>query len=84
MKQLTVRNVSTDLAKALREESRRRRKSINHTVIELLRQALGLTPEGRYDNGLSSLSASWEQEELEEFQKNTAFFETIDEEMWNP
>ena len=39
---LTVGDVPGDLAKALRKETRRRGKPLNQTVIDLLKQALGL------------------------------------------
>lgn len=45
-------------------------------------QALGLTADQEYDNGLDKLAGSWSQEEFEEFEKNTAVFEQIDEELW--
>jgi hypothetical protein len=82
MKQLTVRNISPDLDKALRDESRRRGQSVNGTVLEILRHFLGLTPKSSYDNGLGSLAGSWGQDEFEEFERNTSSFSEIDEEVW--
>ncbi len=82
MKQLTVRNVAPELAKALDEERRRRRQSLNQAVLDLLHQALGLGPHGRYDNGLARLAGTWSDEELAEFERNTVLFEQVDEELW--
>ncbi len=82
MKQLTVRNVTPEIAKALSEESRRRGKSINQTVIDLLLQALGLEANSRYDNGLARLSGTWSEEDLARFTESAATFEQIDEEFW--
>jgi plasmid stability protein len=82
MKQLTIRNVTADLARALEEEGHRRRESINQTVLDLLKQALGLVPESRYKNGLANLAGTWSREDAAEFERNTAVFEKIDEEMW--
>lgn len=82
MKQLTVRNVPELLAQALRQERIRRGDSLNKTVLDILIQALGLSPDERYDNGLSGLAGTWTEEELREFENNTALFEQIDEELW--
>ena len=82
MKQLTIRNVPPDLARALDKERRKRNSSLNRTVIELLGKALGLTPKGTYHNGLEKLAGTWSQEEFEQFEQNIAVFEQVDEEMW--
>jgi len=82
MRQLTIRNVSPELALALRREQRKRGCSLNQTVLDLISQALGLGPDGRYDNGLGKLAGTWNQEDLREFESNTAVFERIDEELW--
>ncbi|MBN2494601.1 MAG: hypothetical protein JXR96_08440 [Deltaproteobacteria bacterium] len=82
MKQLTVRNVPARLAKLLDAERRRRRKSLNQTVLDLLCQALGLTPDAAYDNGLRRLSGTWSEEEFNEFEEHTSIFEQIDYELW--
>jgi plasmid stability protein len=80
MKNLTVRNVPDDLAKALKLEKRRRGESLNKTVIELLSQGLGV---GRTrSNGLGRLAGSWTEEEYQRFEKAVAGFEQIDEELW--
>ena len=82
MKQLTVRGVPGDLARALVEEKERRSQSLNRTVLELLRQVLGLGGGGRFDNGLSALAGRWSEDELRDFEGNTASFDEIDEELW--
>ena len=82
MKQITVRNISPNLAQALDRARKIKGKSLNRTVIELLMQALGLTADQTYDNGLDKLAGSSSQEEFEDFEKNTVVFEQIDEELW--
>lgn len=79
---ITVRNVSGELEKALRNETRRRGKSLNQTVIDLLKQALGIGLETPNTNGLETLAGTWTQEEFECFERATAVFEQIDEEEW--
>ncbi len=84
MKQLTIRKVSSELAKALDSESRLKGQSINQTVLDLLHQALGLGLNGNLDNGLGKLAGTWTEDEFVEFEKNTALFEEVDSELWEP
>lgn len=81
VKQITIRGVSEQLAHALEEEKKRRGTSLNQTVLNLLKQALGIGPEG-YDNGLSKFAGTWSRKELSQFEKDTEMFEHIDAELW--
>jgi hypothetical protein len=77
---LTIRNVPADVASALDREKRRRGKSLNQTVIDLLSQGLGV---GRSrSNGLARLAGRWDEDEFREFERATAVFEGIDEDLW--
>ncbi len=82
MRHLTIRNVPEEVAAALEEEKRRRGLSLTRTVIELLRQALGLGPEGPPGNGLADLAGTWSEDELAEFEEATACTEEVDGEHW--
>jgi plasmid stability protein len=82
MAYLTVRNLPADVARALRNEKRRSGKSLNQTVIDLLRQALGIGWGGPESNGLEKLAGTWSQQEFDRFECATAVFEQIDEEQW--
>ena len=80
---LTIRNVPADLARALHAEARRRRTSLNSTAKDILSRALGVHPETGYDNGLSRLAGTWNEEQLQEFERATACFEAVDDEVWS-
>lgn len=82
MRHLTVRNIPSDLATALKAEQERRHLSLNQTVIELLVHSLGVGAEGRRSNGLARLAGTWTAEEHEQFEKALAVTEEIDEELW--
>jgi len=82
MKRITVRDVPDRLSRALERERRRRSKSLNRTVLDLLEGSLGLDAGTRFDNGLGRLAGSWTDRDLEEFVRNTAMFEQVDEEVW--
>lgn len=78
MKQLTVRNVSKELAKRLDALAEARGQSVNSVVLDLLSQAVGL------DERVARLKryATWSPEDAAEFERALAAQRTIDEEMW--
>lgn len=80
IKALTIRNLPPALAEALEREKRRRGKSLNQTVIELLGQGLGSA--GVRSNGLGRLGGGWSEDEFRDFERATAQFEAVDEELW--
>jgi hypothetical protein len=80
---LTIRNLPSEIAEALEQESRLRRLSINKTVIALLKRALSKEPGCLYDNGLGKLAGTWSKAELKEFEAHTRRFETVDPELWS-
>ncbi len=82
MKTMTIRGVPAELAAALESEKRRRGTSLNRTVLELIREALGLSDTGVRSNGLRQLSGSWSEDQYQEFKRATANFNRIDEELW--
>jgi len=80
MKNVTVRNIPPDVADALDRERRRRGESLNQTVIDLLRQGLGVS--SNRSNGLAALAGTWSSEEFDTFQKAILETEQIDQELW--
>lgn len=80
MKAITVRNIPPDLASALDREKRRRGQSLNRTVVELLRQSLGVGT--TRSNGLARLAGGWTDEQVAEMEEALAPFGKIDAEMW--
>jgi len=73
IKALTIRNLPPGIADALEREKRRRGKSLNQTVIDLLGQGLGA--QGARSNGLGRLAGSWSEDEFHDFERATAQFE---------
>ena len=82
MKALTIRNVDARLAKALERERARRGRSLNQTVLEVLRQSLGVGSDGPRSNGLRELAGSWSATDKAEFDAAVRVFEEIDAELW--
>lgn len=82
MKALTIRRVEPRLAAALVRETKRRGTSLNQTVLDLLRQVLGVDSQAARSNGLEKFAGTWTAEEFKEFEANVAQFERIDPELW--
>jgi hypothetical protein len=82
MRNLTIRDVPTELAEALEKEKTRRGKSLNQTVLQLLSQCLGVRSSRQRQNGLARLAGTWTAEEYDQFEKAIASTEQIDEELW--
>lgn len=80
IKALTIRNLPAPLADALEREKRRRGRSLNQTVIDLLGQSLGV--EKSRSNGLGRLAGTWGDADFSEFERAVTPFEQIDEELW--
>ena len=82
MRALTIRNVPRRLADALAREQRRRGRSLNQTVLDLLGQSLGVAEPGGRRNGLARLAGTWSADDLARFEADTAATEQVDEELW--
>jgi plasmid stability protein len=77
-RQLTVRGVSDEVGRRLESLSRARGKSVNATVLEILERAVGAEERRRR----LARYATWDREDLEEFNRALAAQRTIDEELW--
>jgi len=81
---MTIRGLDDLTIKALKEKAKQEGKSVNTTILKLLRESLGLAKKKRIVayTDLDHLAATWTDEDYREFQKNTEDFEKIDENMW--
>ena len=81
MSTMTIRNVSAELAAALKEEKRRRGLSMNRTVLALMAESLGVDGHTR-SNGLGRLAGTWNEEQFRQFEASVAPFGEVDSELW--
>ena len=77
MRHLTIRQIPPEVAAALEEKRARSGASLNQTVIDLLRRALGLRAHEER-NGLARLAGTWTQDEFEQFEAAVASTEEVD------
>ena len=81
MNQLTVRDIPAAIEARLRSLAEQTGLSLNQTVIHLLDTATGGSPEAR-KRDLSAIAAKWDAREADAFDRATAPFESVDEEVW--
>jgi len=84
MKSITIRGIDDQLKNALVNIAEKEHKSINKTILSLLKQALGLEKSLKYPiyDDLDDLAGTWTDEEAQEFEKATKVFNKIDEDLW--
>lgn len=83
MKNLTLRGIEPELETELRALASRESRSLNATILDVLRRALGVGRGKTAHTDLDRLAGGWTQEELEGFLERTRPFEQIDEELWH-
>lgn len=78
--QYTLRNVPTELDRALRNRARSEDKSLNQVALDVLMGALGLSAERKPQRDLSFLAGTWVSEpEVEQALEDQR---RIDAELW--
>ena len=84
MTTMTIRGLDEPTIKALKEKAKQEGASINATLLNLLKEELGLKKKRRtvIYNDLDWLAGTWSDKEYKEFQRAIKDFEAIDETMW--
>jgi plasmid stability protein len=82
MKTLTLRNVPDGVVEHIVATARENHQSMNATVVQALKRYFGMEAHPRRKRDLSAFTGSWEKHEFDEFERATADFGKIDEEMW--
>ncbi len=82
MKTLTLRNVPDEVVEHLSSLARESRQSMNKVAVQAMRRSFGLDAPPRRKRDLSAFAGGWSRKEAAEFDKATAAFGKIDEELW--
>ncbi len=82
MKSITIHKLDPELASAIEKIVQTTGLSQNKVIKKLLKKALGLEGKGGPKRDLSKFAGKWEKKEADAFEKSTAIFEQIDEELW--
>lgn len=84
MATMTLRGIDETISGALKEKARREDTSVNTVTLRILKEGLGIEKKKRiatYDD-LDHLAGTWCAEDAAEFERATAVFEKVDEDMW--
>ncbi len=82
MNQLTLRQIPDTVEEKLRIKAAEEHQSLNKTAVSALAKGLGISDFNSRKRDLSKFVGLWGRDEVVEFKKNTALFETIDTEIW--
>ncbi len=83
MTTMTLRGIDETIAEALKKKARKEDLSVNAVILKLLRESLWIEKKRNvvYDD-LDHLAGTWNAQDLAEFERATAVFEKVDEDMW--
>ena len=84
MSQITLRGMDDEVEKAIRSIARRKGKSLNRVILEMIYEHTGRKkrseePQGR---SLRKLAGGWSRKQADEFLESIKSCEQIDEAMW--
>lgn len=87
MGQVTIRGVDATIGRILKSEARRRRLSVNRTVLALIREAVGQAdkpePGRRTFDDLDHLAGTWKEADAGEILRAMADQRAFDDELWS-
>ena len=83
MPSFTIKQLDERLLARLRDQARKQNVSLSAYVRAALAKSVGFHPGRETFDDLADLAGSWSRQEAEDFEKNTAGFGEIDDEMWN-
>ena len=85
MKTLSLRGIDDEMAEALNKEAKRANASLNATLLNLIRESIGLKKKRwtRVYTDLDDLAGTWSEKDEKEFKESTSAFSRIDEDLWN-
>ncbi|MQY76412.1 MAG: hypothetical protein GH155_02145 [Spirochaeta sp.] len=84
MKSITIRGIDNRLQTELEKMAAKNEKSINKTILFLLKKALGIEDKIRFPtyNDLDHLAGTWSEQDEREFSLATEQFNKIDQDSW--
>jgi plasmid stability protein len=84
MATMTLRGIDDTMTKILKESAAKEGMSVNAFVLNTLKNVLNMGKKRRTAeyNDLDTLAGTWGEEDVTEFEKNTAAFEVVDDALW--
>ena len=87
MGSISIRNVDERVAKKLKQQAKKSKKSVNQLVLEILSRHVGLEKEQRFTrtfDDLDMLFGRWSEADYKYIQGRINEERRIDEELWEP
>ena len=80
-----LRGVDSCVMSLLKQEAEKRHISINFLILKCIEMSLGYSHKINRPtyHDLDYLAGTWDKKDAKEFEKNTAYFEKIDEDLWS-
>ena len=84
MKSITIRGIDDRLQTELEKMAAKEDRSINKTILSLLKKALGIEDKIKFPtyNDLDHLAGTWSEKDEKEFNLATEQFNKIDQDIW--
>ena len=85
MKQITLRGLSPELGKIIKEEAEKRHLSLNKSILAILEEKVACkepAPKEAIYHDLDGLCGVWSKREANEFERYLSKQRRIDKEMW--
>jgi len=82
MSQITLRQIPDVLDRQLRSLAGKNKTSLNKVVLGLLMKSLGISDDPEKRRDLTDLCGTWNERQLDEFNRNTEELNQIDPDLW--
>lgn len=84
MTQITLRGMDPEIEREIRRLARKRGKSLNRVILDMIYHHTGLKKGGKRPpaNSLRTLAGGWSEKDASEFLESIKSCEQIDDEMW--
>jgi hypothetical protein len=84
MSQITIRGLDPAIERKIRRIAKKKRKSLNRVILDMVYQSAGLKIQDRKPaaHSLKKLAGGWSEKDASEFEESIKSCEQIDEEMW--
>jgi hypothetical protein len=85
MTNFNLRGLDAEVMSTLKKEAKKQQTSVNVLILKLIEQGIGFSREIKrlVYHDLDKLAGTWSAKEAKEFEKNTQYFEKIDEDLWS-
>lgn len=80
-----LRGIEPKVMAILKKEAEKQHTSINLLILNCIEQSVGYSHKVNKPsyNDLDHLAGTWREDDVNEFKKNTQFFEEIDKDLWS-